>query len=160
MVSPPFDRMIASALLVVCFALLVKAIAFARRRALKNVTVAHLLPFKKEGATEPTLLYFWNTGCSQCPSQERQIEEARTRLSSSGRSLTVLKLNALEEELLARQLHVMTVPTTILLDADGKVAATNPGLTPWQRIVEEFHSMGEDVSQTRSRKINTVKCDA
>ena len=77
----------------------------------------------------PTLLYFWTNECAQCPGQEREIQKAVHSIDASGRRLAVKAVNALENETLARSMSVMTVPTTILFDAQGSVAAWNAGLT-------------------------------
>lgn len=89
----------------------------------------------------PTLLCFTSAGCAQCADQERQIEQARTTLGRRGRILAVRKLDAHEERDLARSMHVITVPTTVLLDAGGNIAAWNPGLTRSQTIVSQFETM-------------------
>jgi len=39
---------------------------------------------------------------------------------------------------LAKEMQVMTVPTTILLDSHGSIAAWNAGLTQTQKIIEQF----------------------
>jgi thioredoxin-like negative regulator of GroEL len=87
-------------------------------------------------------LYFWSAGCAQCRPQERQIEQAKAMLQKAGKLFTVLKLNALEEQQLASSMHVMTVPTTVLLDEKGNVAAWNPGLTEWRTIVDQYRTIG------------------
>jgi hypothetical protein len=55
--------------------------------------------------------------------------------------LNVHKYNALEELALAKEMHVMTVPTTVLLDPQGGIAAWNPGLTPSRKIAEQVQTM-------------------
>ena len=83
----------------------------------------------------PTLLYFWTDACAQCPGQEQEIERAVRSLDGSGKRVEVKKINALENESLARSMSVMTVPTTILFDARGDVAAWNAGLTTAKELV-------------------------
>lgn len=89
----------------------------------------------------PALLYFWSAGCAQCRPQEVQIEEAQAVLARRGRTLQVRKVDAVEEKGLAKSMHVMTLPTTIVLDEQGVVAAWNPGLTPSRRIVDQFQRL-------------------
>jgi hypothetical protein len=52
--------------------------------------------------------------------------------------LEVHKFNALKELVLAKEMHVMTVPTTVLLDSQGAITAWNAGLTQAQKLVEQF----------------------
>jgi thioredoxin-like negative regulator of GroEL len=90
---------------------------------------------------KPVLLYFWTSDCAQCKPQERQIEKAITGLRQSGKILRVQKYNAFEELKLAKEMQVMTVPTTVLLDSQGKIAAWNPGLTTSRKIVEQYQTI-------------------
>jgi thiol-disulfide isomerase/thioredoxin len=87
---------------------------------------------------KPVLLYFWTSHCAQCKPQERQIERAQTFLRQSGKTLKVQKLNALEEQELAKYMHVMTVPTTVLLNSQGDVSTWNPGLTHADTIIKQY----------------------
>jgi thiol-disulfide isomerase/thioredoxin len=87
---------------------------------------------------KPVLLYFWTSQCAQCKPQERQIEQAQTILQQSGKTLIVHKLNAIEEQSLAKLMRVMTVPTTVLLNSQGNVTTWNPGLTNANTIIKQF----------------------
>jgi len=89
-------------------------------------------------STLPTLIYFWSANCAQCQPQERQIEKARRELSQAGKSFAIRKVDALAETKLAKSLHVMTVPMTVLVSADGRIIAWNPGLARSETIVEQF----------------------
>jgi len=99
-------------------------------------TRKHLRGIIKTG--KPVLLYFWTSDCAQCKPQEREIEKAINGLRESGKILEVYRYNAFEEQALAKEMQVMTVPTTILLDSQGAIAAWNAGLTQTQKIVEQF----------------------
>jgi hypothetical protein len=135
------ERIIASIVLIAAFAVLAKMFGVFKQRSARRREGAQMLPggIKIEA---PTLLYFWSTGCAQCVPQERQIEHAEATLKQDGKTFKVLKLNALDEQTLASSMHVLTVPTTVLIDAQGRVAAWNPGLTPWRTIVEQYHTIG------------------
>jgi thiol-disulfide isomerase/thioredoxin len=98
------------------------------------------LPLKIRNG-KPVLLYFWTSQCAQCRPQEQQIERAKAVLQKSGKTLNVQKLNALEEQPLAKLMNVMTVPTTVLIDSKGNVTAWNPGLTQARIIVEQYSSL-------------------
>jgi len=87
---------------------------------------------------KPVLLYFWTSHCAQCKPQERQIEQAQNFLRQSGKTLKVQKLNALEEQTLAKYMHVMTVPTTVLLNSQGDATTWNPGLTHADTIIKQY----------------------
>jgi thiol-disulfide isomerase/thioredoxin len=95
------------------------------------------LPLKIENG-KPMLLYFWTSDCAQCKPQEQQIERAQAVLQKSGKTLNVQKLNAHEEQPLAKLMNVMTVPTTVLLNSQGNVTTWNPGLTLADTIVKQY----------------------
>ena len=141
MIPTVTDRIFASLVIIAVFAALVKAFGLFKQWKMKNQSAEHILPTGM-AIEEPTLLYFWSAGCSQCAPQERQIDQAMAMLKQAGKYFRVLKLNALEEEQLARSMNVMTVPTTVLLDERGKVAGWNPGLTQWRTIVDQYHTIG------------------
>jgi thiol-disulfide isomerase/thioredoxin len=140
MMQEILGRLLLSAILAVAFA--VAALAFiagnrvwvrlhrGRNRLTGNVASAN-----------PTLLYFWSAGCVQCRFQESQIEQAQVALGRMGRILEVQKVDALAERELAKSMRVMTVPTTVLLDAGGNMAGWNAGLTLSQKIVSQFESI-------------------
>jgi hypothetical protein len=109
------------------------------RRRVQSGKWRNLQPLSGSGDAL-TLLYFWSTSCSQCSPQERELEQARVALGSSGLTLIVRKVNALEETELARSMHVLTVPTTVLLDARGNVTAWNAGFAPARKILAQIRA--------------------
>jgi hypothetical protein len=90
------------------------------------------------GKNRPLLLYFGTSQCILCKPQEQQIEEAREILQGEGRILTVRKLNALAEPQLTKSLNILTVPTTILVDSQDRIAAWNPGLTKARTLIDQY----------------------
>jgi hypothetical protein len=91
----------------------------------------------------PTLLYFWSTGCAQCTVQELQIREAEKTLADLGRSIRVSKHDAASEVELSSRMHVLTVPTTVLVRGDGSIAAWNPGLTRSRTLASQISGVFE-----------------
>ena len=121
------------------FVLVVKSFSTYSSWKVRSLFRKNRLPIDIEKG-RPLLLYFWTSDCAQCKPQERQIERAKAVLLQSGQTLKVQKLNALEDQALAKLLHVMTVPTTVLIDSKGNVTAWNPGLTQARKIVEQYNS--------------------
>lgn len=130
------ERLLSSLLFIAGFAVLVKSFGLFRQWSAKRHSLAHILPSGMK-ISEPTLLYFWSAGCAQCTPQERQIGQAQAVLFDEGRSINVMKVNALEDRTLAEEMNVMTVPTTVLVDARGNVKAWNPGLTQSRTIIDQ-----------------------
>ena len=131
------QRLLLSSEIILAFVLVVKLYGLYHEWKVRARSRKSRLPFRiKEG--EPVLLYFWTSQCAQCKPQERQIERAQTVLQKSGKYLKVQKLNALDEQALAKRMHVVTVPTTVLLNSAGTVTTWNPGLTRADTIVKQY----------------------
>ncbi len=76
--------------------------------------VARLLP------NGPALLYFTSESCAQCRFQQAPILEQL--------SVPIHELDALQHAALAQYYGIMTVPTTVVLDAAQRPVAVNHGL--------------------------------
>ena len=135
-----FQQLIIASVLFGAFILASRNYGRWKFRKLQNAAWENLLP-SLVMSQHPTLLYFWSAGCAQCKPQEYHIEQAKSILSSDGRPLHVLKLNAVEELDLAKALQVATVPTTIFIDTRRKVTAWNPGLTQARTLVEQYRNI-------------------
>lgn len=85
----------------------------------------------------PAVLYFTTPQCAQCRLQQSPALE---QVKASRPDLKVVKLNALERPDLARYYQVMTVPTTIVLDRQGRPVAINHGLTSAARLLQQVKS--------------------
>jgi hypothetical protein len=133
-------RILLSVLLTATFAAVASAFIAGNRKWIRSRLKKSQYTGKVDSAV-PTILYFWTASCAQCNPQERQIEQARDELERSGRVLEVRKVNALEDRGLAKSMHVMTVPTTVLLDIEGNIVAWNSGLTRSQKIVSQYESI-------------------
>lgn len=82
-----------------------------------------------EGTT-PTLLYFTTEECSQCRFQQAPILEKL----AAATMLSIVKINAIESQDLARHYGILTVPSTVLLDAQRKPVAINHGLAHLEKL--------------------------
>jgi thiol-disulfide isomerase/thioredoxin len=131
------QRTLISFIVFLVFPLVVKCYSAYNEWKVRSRSRKRRLPINIETG-KPVLLYFWTSQCAQCKPQERQIEQAQTILQQSGKTLIVHKLNALEEQSLAKLMQVMTVPTTVLLNSQGNVTTWNPGLTNANTIIKQF----------------------
>ncbi len=109
-------------------------------KKLKSEIKLKTLP-KDFSVDDITLLYFWAPGCVQCKSQERYLEEASAVLKENGRLLNIKKIDAHKEHNITKQLNIVTVPTTVLLDERGEIAVWNPGLISAEKIVNQFYEV-------------------
>ncbi len=86
-------------------------------------------------ASAPAVLYFTTPTCAQCRFQQTPaLAQAQERLAE----LQVLKLDAIEHQRLADYYHVMTVPTTIVLNSQRRPVAINHGLATAERLLAQI----------------------
>ena len=121
--------MLERAALVIGFALLVLIVALALRAISRNRAAAvqgEMLPAElRERLPEqgPGIVYFYGPHCATCRQQGAIVD----RLSSD-KGVAVVRVDAVEDMALAQALGVMTVPTTVIVDARRNIRAVNPGL--------------------------------
>ena len=83
-----------------------------------------------------TLLYFYTEHCVPCkalqaPALERLSEAYPGRFS-------LVEVNALENDALARRFHILTVPSTVVLGEDGRVIDANLGYAPAKKLAVQL----------------------
>jgi hypothetical protein len=83
-----------------------------------------------------TLLYFYTQQCVSCKVQQ---EPALLQLAQTytGR-FSLARLDALEEAEMARRFHVLTVPSTVVLDENGRVVDANLGYASAERLAAQL----------------------
>lgn len=86
-------------------------------------------------AAAPAILYFTTATCAQCRFQQAP---ALAQVQQQIDSLQVLKLDAVENSRLADYYHVMTVPTTVVLDSQRRPVAVNHGLATAERLLTQI----------------------
>ena len=89
-------------------------------------------------AAGPAVLYFTTETCAQCRFQQTP---ALARVQQQLDHLQVLKLDAVEHGGLADYYHVMTVPTTVVLDGSHRPIAINHGLATAERLLGQIDRM-------------------
>lgn len=91
---------------------------------------------KKTG--RPTLVYFRSDHCVACPTQARYLEQLRQRWQGNW---AVEEIDADAEPEKAAEFGVFTLPTTVLVDAEGKVREINYGLTNAQKLSRQLAAL-------------------
>jgi thiol-disulfide isomerase/thioredoxin len=81
------------------------------------------------------ILAFSSEDCHQCHTmQAPALQRVQDRY---GESVTIIDVDAPNEPELTHRYHVLTVPTTVVLDAAGRPHAVNYGFTPTQKLIAQ-----------------------
>ena len=121
-----------------------------RRRALAALPPDGLAHTTEGGtnASPVRLLAFSSADCKQC--HQLQAPALRRVQAIHGADVTVVEVDAPSAPELVRQYHVLTVPTTVVLDAMGHAHAVNYGFANTQRLLEQVNAILKEVPQTVS----------
>jgi thiol-disulfide isomerase/thioredoxin len=82
-------------------------------------------------AGEPYILYFTGEGCTVCRTHQ---EPALAKLGS----VRIDKVDAIEERTLADRFQVYTLPTTVVMSAEGSAVHVNYGYAPAPRLERQL----------------------
>jgi thioredoxin 1 len=87
--------------------------------------------------TRPAVLYFTTPDCAQCRLQQAPI---LSQLAAKV-DVAIHKLDAVEQEALARFYGIMTVPTTVILDPQLRPLAVNHGVAPLPKLLAQVEEV-------------------
>ena len=98
--------------------------------AVMTITVNN---FEKEVLEEskPVIIDFWEAWCAPC----RMLSPIVDEIAKENDSVKVGKINVDEENKLAEQFGIMTIPT-LMIFKDGKAVATSVGVKSKKEILE------------------------
>jgi len=92
-----------------------------------------------ESSAPVRILNFSSAACHQC---FRLQKPALRRLLETRREVvTVVEVDAPSAPELTRRYHVLTLPTTIVLDAAGQAQAVNFGFAPTERLLAQVDAI-------------------
>jgi thioredoxin-like negative regulator of GroEL len=88
----------------------------------------------------PTILFFSGATCTICHTAQRPALE-RLAPELDGR-VQVREIDVADDTALARRFRVMSLPTTVVLDAEGRARAVNPGFASAQVLRSQLVEAG------------------
>ena len=116
-----------------------------RRRALAAV------PLSSRGDTNADaslslvrILAFSSADCRQC--HEMQIPALQRVLDARGSKVSVAEVDAPNSPDLAQRYRVLTLPSTVIMDAAGRAHAVNYGFANTQRLLDQVDEVLAQVS--------------
>jgi thioredoxin 1 len=83
---------------------------------------------------KPTLIDFWATWCGPC----RQIAPVIDAIAAENPEYNVVKVDIDEAPAIAQSYGVMSVPTLVILNADGTTLTQTAGAKPKQVILAQL----------------------
>jgi thiol-disulfide isomerase/thioredoxin len=90
-------------------------------------------------AGTPTVLYFTTPTCVPCKTVQRP---ALQRLQEQvGESVQVVEIDASASPEVASQWGVLSVPTTFIIDSQGKPRHVNHGVAPLEKLLKQIEAL-------------------
>ena len=87
----------------------------------------------------PSIVYFTTPDCAPCRTVQRPAIQRLQQVL--GEQLDVVEIDAVEQPDLARKWGVLSVPTTFVLDRQGKPLHVNHGVTPSDKLLKQVQSV-------------------
>ncbi|MGH2344443.1 MAG: thioredoxin family protein [Chloroflexota bacterium] len=117
--------------------------AHTRRRTAKAVgTSLPVALTQRLPGRGPAIVYFYGPHCADCRHQAAVLQ----RLAAD-RGIAVARVDATRESSLADTLAVMTVPSTMVVDATRHVRAVNLGFRPYDDLFAQLRDLGEATAE-------------
>lgn len=108
-----------------------------RKRALAAPAIHGMVAIKDEDVSLHfvQILAFSSADCKQC--HQLQAPALQRVEQIHGEKVTVVEVDAVHAPELVQRYHVLTVPTTVVLDASGQAQAVNYGFANTQRLLDQ-----------------------
>jgi thiol-disulfide isomerase/thioredoxin len=116
------------------FYFLLNRIILLRARLLNTAPARWPSFFPEKG--KPVILYFTTPNCAPCRTIQRPALD-RIQVQHSG-ALEVVEIDASTQTELASRWGVMSVPTTFILDQDGKPRHVNHGVATAEKLASQL----------------------
>lgn len=85
------------------------------------------------------VLAFSSEDCKQC--HQLQAPALQRVRQQHGDTVAVIEIDAVTSPALAQQYHILTVPSTVILDATGRAYAVNYGFANTQKLLQQVEAV-------------------
>jgi thiol-disulfide isomerase/thioredoxin len=119
--------------------------AISRWQLARRASAALALPGYQPG--KAAVLYFTSPGCGPCLAVQRPALEQVAR--AFGGMLQVIEVNAERHPDLADAWGVLAVPTTFVIDSNGRPRGVNSGVASAARLLAQLKAMGAEPDRPR-----------
>jgi Thioredoxin len=126
----------------------------------QGLTAIPLSPAAVEGSPQARvrILAFSSETCRPCHTLQRPALEAIT--AELGDVVAVTWIDAPTSPELTERFHVLTVPTTVVLDARNQAQAINYGFAPTNRLLKQINTILAGSSEPSSASLTHLSADA
>jgi thioredoxin-like negative regulator of GroEL len=102
---------------------------------IRTGVIHHALADQSPDVRSVRILAFSSPDCKQC--HQLQTPALRRVQEIHGANVSIIDIDASSTPELVHQYHVLTVPTTVILDSSGHAQAVNYGFANTQRLIEQ-----------------------
>lgn len=88
----------------------------------------------------PSLIVFSTPGCSAC--RTAQYPAVQAVASRFGQRLRVMNVDIADRPAVGRAFNVLTAPTTVVMDGDGRIEHFNHGFAPAEVLSAQLSALG------------------
>ena len=110
----------------------------------QRMLVGSVVERSRVGSSLPSILYFTGASCTICHTAQKPA--LRTLADGLTQSIDIREIDIAVEPALAREYRVMSLPTTIVLDAGGQVTDINVGFASGEKLRRQLVGAGMPVA--------------
>jgi hypothetical protein len=130
--------------LIALVAIAAVALILRAQRGGQRMLVGSVVERSRVGGSLPSILYFTGASCTICHTAQKPA--LRTLADGLTQSIGIREIDVAVEPALARGYRVMSLPTTIVLDAVGQVTDINVGFASGEKLRRQLIGAGMPVA--------------
>jgi thioredoxin-like negative regulator of GroEL len=120
------------------------ALILGAQRGGQRTLVGSVVERSRAVSSLPSILYFTGASCTICHTAQKPA--LRTLADGLTQSIDIREIDIAVEPALAREYRVMSLPTTIVLDAGGQVTDINVGFASGEKLRRQLVGAGMPVA--------------